>query len=186
MAQNKLTVFGTAENLQTIYYTGSTERTNLFNNGLEVNAIAKAQDVLTPLYETSLVTTAILDWIKDNSSEDFETSSSISVDTFKNRVLTALNKKVFTEGINTREASISKGTGYLKYNISSSSWSWDNNTYQVVNSKLTSLINIGSKGLVYFNGSTYNYDNTTQYTYVDKTETDAEGNVILYLKTTTW
>lgn len=186
MAQNKLTVFGTADNLQTIYYTGSIERTNLFTNGLEVNAIAKAQDVLTPLYETSLVTTTILDWIIENSTEDFETGSSISISTFKNRVLGALNKKLFTNGINTREPLISKGTGYLKYDISNSSWSWDANTYQVVNSKLTSLINIGTKGLVYFNGSSYSSDSTTPFTYVDKTETDSEGNTILYLKTKTW
>ena len=150
MSKNKFTVFGvdlTFEN-ENDYNTETEEsierddltfnpRGELFHYGLQPNKVAKSDDINVALKEVSLVTVAILEWVKeflgkdkDGNDESFSTpkNGQEGVDTFIDLVHKALKGKM-DKVIEPKEDCIPKGTGFLKYNTTTNVWSWDNNKY---------------------------------------------------------
>lgn len=179
MATNNFTVFGTNADSSTIYNTGTGSRTSLFTSGLRKNTSAKAEDVLTPLRETSLVTVAILDWVKDEATKDFDTPDNNSITNFIENVKNALTSKINTF-ISNKQDKITPGTGFLT--MKNNNWTWDEATYQTTNDKLSQLININTTGLVTYNNSSNSYEITTnKYMYLDEASSDV-NNGIIYLK----
>lgn len=176
MATNNFTVFGTQADSSTIYNTGSEGRTALFTAGLKKNTSARAEDVLTPLREVSLVTVSVLDWIKEVSSSDFETpKNEEEISEFIDQVKNSLTAKI-NSLISNKQDKIGTGTGFLK--MSGSSWTWDNSSYQTINSKLTQLININTAGLVSYSTDGSYKITSNKYMYLDESKSDPDNGLI--------
>ncbi len=179
---------------------------DLFRSGIAPGQVAKSQDVMTPLRETTIFSVAFLNWLGSkisnesniNPFQDAEVTGNEATDEANlNAVLTNIANAldlVISGGINAKEDTITKptnnGTYCLKGVKSSGSfrWEWDNTAYQLASTILTDLVTkyntSANQGLAYkkSNSSDVKLANK-QFVYFDSESQDSSGNYILNLKT---
>ena len=198
---NKFKVYGQIPSVDNVFDPDSEEYTSLYNKGIVPNSLARSQDVLTPLRETTVVAVALLNWLANHNFSDIVDFEDPEV--FSDTKITETKLKEMLENIQdaleqaiddqvaSKEPVIEKNNttkkGFLKYN--GADWYWDQSSYQTsatILSSITSFYGLSSnKGFMYKSSGSSSLKNTgnKQFVYFDSEESDSNGNLILNLKT---